>query len=408
MIRELHIYDFDATLFMSPMHPDDWEGHIGSWYDTLRSLSEPCVIDPPDDLWIESTVQDALASIANPDVYAILMTGRSRRGDLVARIMELISMRGLVFDEVHLKPGGGTLPWKSSMIEDFASKMPDLQVIQIWEDRENHLQSFVELIQSLGLEAVPHFVNVTLDTPCDLGGEPVSESMLREYVKIILEGQIEEPDMTQYVDDLEDEIFSLLFQKSTFDHLQSQDEDIESTMVMDISLFDEYDNIDKVHLGILVNDSGEADIQAAYVCVPEERNQSNLVLSVNIPRDYPHVDGFQDWLSAELADALSHEIQHSCDTSEMLGEDIPEGEAKWESLESIEKYYASEAETRGHVAGILGRSRRTSKNPSELLQYDIETVMMKALERGYTKEEMMPIAQRIYGKWLDRLDDRSK
>ena len=227
---------------------------------------------------------------------------------------------------------------------------------------------------------------------------------LREYIRIMLENQTEEPDMTQYVDDLEDEIFSLLFQKSTFDHLQSQDEGIESTVIMDTSLFDEYDNIDKVHLGILVNDSGEADVQAAYVCIPKERNQSNLVLSINIPRDYPHVDGFQDWLSAELADALSHEIQHSCDTSEMLGGDIPEGEAKWESLESIEKYYASEAETRGHVAGILGRSRRTSKDPSELLQYDVETVMMKALERGYTEEEITPIAQRIYGKWLNRLE----
>jgi len=408
MKTELHIYDFDATLFMSPMHPDDWEGHIGSWYDTLRSLSEPCVIDPPDDLWIESTVQDALRSIANPDVYAVLMTGRSRRDDLVARIMELIAMRGLSFDEVHLKPGGGTLPWKSSMIEEFVAKMPSLQTIQIWEDRANHLASFVELIESLGLTAIPHFVDVMLDTPCDLTGVNVSESMLREYVRIMLENQSQEPDMTQYVDDLEDEIFTLLFQKTTFDHLQQQDESTESTVILDTSLFNEYDNINEVHLGILVNDSGVADVQAAYVCVPEERSQSNLVLSINIPRAYPQVEGFQEWLSAELADALSHEIQHSCDVTEMLSGDIPEGEAKWESLENIEKYYASEAETRGHVAGILGRARRTSKEPAQLLQYDIETVMMNALDRGYTEEEMIPVVQRIYGKWLNRLEALSK
>jgi len=408
MKTELHIYDFDATLFMSPMHPDDWEGHIGSWYDTLRSLSAPCVIDPPDDLWIESTVQDALKSIANPSVYAVLMTGRSRRDDLVARIMELIAMRGLSFDEVHLKPGGGTLPWKSSMIEEFVAKMPSLQTIQIWEDRANHLASFVELIESLGLTAIPHFVDVMLDTPCDLTGVNVSESMLREYVRIMHENQSQEPDMTQYVDDLEDEIFTLLFQKTTFDHLQQQDESTESTVILDTSLFNEYDNINEVHLGILVNDSGIADVQAAYVCVPEERSQSNLVLSINIPRAYPQVEGFQEWLSAELADALSHEIQHSCDVTEMLSGDIPEGEAKWESLENIEKYYASEAEARGHVAGILGRARRTSKDPAQLLQYDIETVMMNALDRGYTEEEMIPVVQRIYGKWLNRLEALSK
>ena len=224
----------------------------------------------------------------------------------------------------------------------------------------------------------------------------------------MLENQSQEPDMTQYVDDLEDEIFTLLFQKTTFDHLQQQDESTESTVILDTSLFNEYDNINEVHLGILVNDSGVADVQAAYVCVPEERSQSNLVLSINIPREYPQVEGFQEWLSAELADALSHEIQHSCDVTEMLSGDIPEGEAKWESLENIEKYYASEAETRGHVAGILGRARRTSKDPAQLLQYDIETVMMNALDRGYTEEEMIPVVQRIYGKWLNRLEALSK
>jgi hypothetical protein len=235
--------------------------------------------------------------------------------------------------------------------------------------------------------------------------EMPSEKILREYIREVLVEQVRsEPDLTQYVDNLEDEIFSLLFQRSTFDHLQTQGEGIESTMVLDTPLFDEYDNINEVHLGILVNDSGVADIQAAYVCVPEERNKSNLVLSINIPRSYPQVEGFQDWLSAELADSLSHEIQHSCDTSEMLGGDIPEGEAKWESLENIEKYYASEAETRGHVAGIRGRSRRTGQDPESLLQYDVQTVMMKALERGYKEEEMIPVVQRIYGKWRDRLE----
>jgi len=234
----------------------------------------------------------------------------------------------------------------------------------------------------------------------------MNESSLRGYIKEVLESQPEEPDMTQYVDDLENEIFTMLFQKSTYDYLQSQDEGIESTMIMNTSLFDEYNNINEVHLGILVNDSESADVEAAYVCAPEERNKSNLVLSINIPRNYPQVEGFQDWLSAELADSLSHEIQHSCDTSEMLAADIPEGEAKWESLENIEKYYASEAETRGHIAGMMGRARRTEQDPEKLLQHDVETVMMNALDKGYTKQEMIPVVQRIYDKWSERLGDR--
>ena len=156
-----------------------------------------------------------------------------------------------------------------------------------------------------------------------------------------------------------------------------------------------------------VNDSNSANVQAAYVCDPKERNLSNLVLSISIPRDYPQVEGFQDWLSAELADALSHEIQHSCDTSEMLGGDIPEGEAKWESLENIEKYFASNAETRGYIAGILGRSRRTGLDPEGLLDRDMSTIMSKAIDHGYTESELTPILQRIYDKWFTRLGDLS-
>ena len=40
-----------------------------------------------------------------------------------------------------------------------------------------------------------------------------SEKILREYIREVLVEQVRsEPDLTQYVDNLEDEIFSLLFQ----------------------------------------------------------------------------------------------------------------------------------------------------------------------------------------------------
>ena len=205
MKTQLHIYDFDATLFMSPMHPDDWEGHIGHWYDTLQSLSAPCVIDPPNDLWIGSTVSSAHSSIADPSVYAILMTGRTRKSELVGRITDLLAMGGLTFEEVLLKPTGDvrTQPWKSSMIEKLAAKLSDLQEVHIWEDRADHLQAFIKLVESMGLVAVPHFVNVVLNAPCDLGNTQLdtdpnavmdlpslskqNESLVRRYIKLCLE-----------------------------------------------------------------------------------------------------------------------------------------------------------------------------------------------------------------------------
>jgi len=234
-----------------------------------------------------------------------------------------------------------------------------------------------------------------------------SEKILREYVREILVEQIEsEPDLTRYVDDLEYEIFLLLFDRNTFDHLRSQPMGLEVPITLSTDIFAQYDNINEVHLGVvLVEDSGVADVQAAYVCVPEERHMSNLMLSISIPGNYPQIEGFQEWLSTELADALSHEIQHSCDTTEMLtSDDCGDESKKWDSLENIEKYYGCEAETRGHVAGILGRARRTGQDVEDLLGYDVQTVMMKALERGYKEEEMIPVVQRIYGKWSDRLE----
>lgn len=178
-VRELHIFDFDATLFDSPMHPDDWEGHIGMWYDTLQSLTPPCVIDP-EALWIKSTVAAARRSLSIPGVYTVLMTGRSAEPQLAARITELVQSAGLDFDEIHLKTGGRTVNWKSRMLSEFLRRLPDLEVVQMWDDRGSHLEQFVRIVEDAGLVAIPHFVDYVLHEPC------VREGTLREYVRTLL------------------------------------------------------------------------------------------------------------------------------------------------------------------------------------------------------------------------------
>ncbi len=230
---------------------------------------------------------------------------------------------------------------------------------------------------------------------------------LRRYVRHILMEGPEEPDLTRYADALEEMILGVVLSKNAIEALGDQEEGMESMITLDTGeLFAEYENVNQVHVGLLVNDQGAIDVEAAYVCIPEKRNESNLILTINIPRGYEHpqnVEKFKEWVSAELADALSHELQHSCDTTEMLSGDIPEGEAKWESLENIEKYYGSQAETRGHVAGIKGRARRTGQDPLELLDFDMETISLEAADRGYTQQELQPILDKIRQKWLDRL-----
>lgn len=270
--------------------------------------------------------------------------------------------------------------------------------------------------------AFPH-VTIAINTHPEINGkahmsnefqlsdfEPIDPIPLTGAVEEIFSaGKLKEnkDNTTSYVDALEEEIFEFLFAKSTHEYLQELDEEQEATVVLDTDIFDEFNNINDVHIGISVNSSGNGAVGAAYVCVPSEREQSNLVLTLDIPREYDKIDGFQDWLSAELADTLSHEIQHSCDTSEILSGDgnIPEGDDKWADLESIERYYASEAETRGHVAGILGRSRRTGEDPESLLYQDISTIMNKAIDNGFSEDEMTSILQHIHDKWLARLNE---
>ena len=233
----------------------------------------------------------------------------------------------------------------------------------------------------------------------------INELISREHIRKILPESVEGPDMTQYVDDLEDIIFTFLFTKSTFDKIQTLDPGVEISTVLSTDIFDEFENINEIHLGILVTDDDTGGVEAAYVCVPEARTDSNLVLVLEIPRDYPARDDFQDWLSEELADALSHELQHSCDSTDVLvSDDCGDESKKWESLENIEKYYGCKAEVRGHIAGVLGRARRSGKDPNDHLDFDMATIMNKAIDKGFTEDEMTPIIQHIYDKWVERLD----
>ena len=62
--------------------------------------------------------------------------------------------------------------------------------------------------------------------------------LLREYIKSLILENKSEPDLTRYVDDLEDEIFSFLFTKSTFDYLQSLPEGEEATTVLETEILE--------------------------------------------------------------------------------------------------------------------------------------------------------------------------
>ena len=150
----LAVFDFDGTLFRSPQPP--------SWYDKAwavekASLSPPCVPENPgSEWWILSTVAAARKAIADPDTYALLMTGRSDHL-FRWRIPELLKQAGLSFDEVHLNPGGDTGSFKLQTMAKILSRHP-FEKVEIWDDQEKLLRTYLQVLSRYNYRVMTHLV----------------------------------------------------------------------------------------------------------------------------------------------------------------------------------------------------------------------------------------------------------
>jgi hypothetical protein len=148
---ELHVYDFDDTLFRSPRQPEGLKGD--PWWTDPRSLEEPCVpAEPGGEWWIGPVVASAKRSIADPDVMAVLMTGR---WDAVfrQRVEDLLRMKGLDFAEVHLAPQEGSTDYfKATTIKDILRQHPAIKKVRFWDDNTKNLKLFKAEVEARGLE----------------------------------------------------------------------------------------------------------------------------------------------------------------------------------------------------------------------------------------------------------------
>lgn len=191
-MSELHLFDFDGTLFKSPDPPMWWDS--GSWWADGQSLEPPCVPEKPGpEWWIGSTVTQAKRSIANPEVWTILCTGRNDR-PFRWRVPELLHQKGLRFDEVFLNKGGGTAEFKKGILRAQLRKHPHIDTVHIWEDRPNHLKAFVSFVESLGARAFPHPIRggsgsygPAMEALCQENPNPPDPSKPPLYAGVILE-----------------------------------------------------------------------------------------------------------------------------------------------------------------------------------------------------------------------------
>eukprot|EP01064_Diplonema_japonicum_P038790 TRINITY_DN9516_c0_g1_i1.p1 TRINITY_DN9516_c0_g1~~TRINITY_DN9516_c0_g1_i1.p1 ORF type:complete len:340 (+),score=59.23 TRINITY_DN9516_c0_g1_i1:54-1022(+) len=154
----LHVFDFDGTLFKSPLpNPKylskDKFGKLrneGGWFHLLPSLTPPAVPTAvPESYWIEDVKKQAETCIKDDSCTAIVLTGRGHQV-FYDRIVSILEEAGLTFENVFLKPKGmTTLDFKKTVIRDEIKKGGYSQVY-IYEDRIRHVEKFTVFLEEFG------------------------------------------------------------------------------------------------------------------------------------------------------------------------------------------------------------------------------------------------------------------
>ncbi|RWA10547.1 hypothetical protein EKO27_g4554 [Xylaria grammica] len=171
-INTIHVYDFDNTLFQTPLpNPRLWNsatlGRLGSpdifvnggwWHDSriLAATGDGVEQEEPrawEGWWNEKIVELVRLSMKQNDALCVLLTGRSERGfsDLIKRI---VTSKGLEFDMIGLKPEVGpnserfksTMLFKQAFLKATMETYKHAQEIRIYEDRVNHVAGFKEFL----------------------------------------------------------------------------------------------------------------------------------------------------------------------------------------------------------------------------------------------------------------------
>ncbi|EAU38323.1 conserved hypothetical protein [Aspergillus terreus NIH2624] len=174
-IKAVHVYDFDNTLFLSPLpNPQLWNGPTigflqsyegfanGGWWHDPRLLEATGEGIQKEEArawkgwWNEHIVQLVELSMKQKDALTVLLTGRSESGfsELVRRIVD---SRKLDFDLICLKPEVGpnserfasTMEFKQAFLEDLIFTYEQADEVRIYEDRPKHVKHFRDFFDQL-------------------------------------------------------------------------------------------------------------------------------------------------------------------------------------------------------------------------------------------------------------------
>ncbi|KAH7154888.1 hypothetical protein B0J13DRAFT_582124 [Dactylonectria estremocensis] len=167
-INALHVYDFDNTLFKTPLpNPALWNGPTigtlsnqdifvngGWWHDNRILAATGDGVDKEEQRawegwWNEKIVELVRLSIRQKDALCVLLTGRSEKG-FADLIRKMVKVKGLDFDMVGLKPQvspsnqrfQSTMHFKQLFLEALMETYKNAEEIRVYEDRPKHTKGF--------------------------------------------------------------------------------------------------------------------------------------------------------------------------------------------------------------------------------------------------------------------------
>ncbi|KAJ3011164.1 hypothetical protein HKX48_006988 [Thoreauomyces humboldtii] len=168
-ITKLHVFDFDSTLFRSPLpNADLWSDNLlgalisdCGWFQESRTLRHPYIPETPDATWWHAEtvakVEECLEAGRRSDTVTVLLTGR-RRDRFGERIERMCRDRGLTFDLFFFREGtdptlaplyhATTLDFKLAVLQTLLNHVPAVNHVELYDDRKRHLDLFAGRLQS--------------------------------------------------------------------------------------------------------------------------------------------------------------------------------------------------------------------------------------------------------------------
>ncbi|KAF2838546.1 hypothetical protein M501DRAFT_934874 [Patellaria atrata CBS 101060] len=176
-VKEIHVYDFDNTLFASPLpNRQLWHGPTigqlqspsiflngGWWHDAtiLAATGEGVEKEEPrawEGWWNEQIVDLVNLTMEQKDALNVLLTGRAEP-QFAELIKRMVRSRKLEFDMVCLKPTVGpasqtfanTMAFKQELLKDIVYTYSQAEEIRVYEDRIKHVTGFRSFFENFNL-----------------------------------------------------------------------------------------------------------------------------------------------------------------------------------------------------------------------------------------------------------------